>query len=359
MNTVNLSEIYNALPEPIIVIDKTYHIYTLNQATQNFSKNNFQNSNLCYKFLYNREEPCPYCPLQTLSKNPTLSLENIFPKNGLEVIILHKREEQNETFLLNFLPLFTEEKKFLLIEIIKNITKQKEKENEDLRIRNLASLGVMVSGVAHELNNPLTGINLTLQNLKKELTTIQNPKIWEKINSIENDLNRTSYIVTEIINFAKPKKTNKSFCDIRETIDRAKESIEKAYPKLCESIEWEIIQETENTNFYFDQMKMERLFINLFRNSIQAIDYKKGKIIIEIKKKKGKLQITVEDNGGGIEPEIIEKIFDPFFSGRSDGGGTGLGLSIAHSVVVEHGGKISAKSYNDKTKFIIVFPLDN
>ena len=79
---------------------------------------------------------------------------------------------------------------------------------------------------------------------------------------------------------------------------------------MCEKVTWEIIHENNNT-FFFHPLKIERLFINLFRNSIQALDYRSGKIVVEIRKKKNFCKITVEDNGGGIPEEIIDKIFDP------------------------------------------------
>jgi signal transduction histidine kinase len=351
--------IYDALLEPVVLISERFELKELNKAAHAFSDPDKSNSQKCYEKLYGRDDFCPYCPLQSLKKNPNLNPANFFHRGSIEITILHKKMDKNEPFQLFFIPIEGEKGDFHILEIIRNISKQREKEDETLRMRNLASLGIMVSGVAHELNNPLTGINMTLQNLRKDIDLNSNPQIWDKLLDIEKDLKRASSIVTEIIGFAKPKKINKIFSEIHKTIQSAKENIERLFPKLCEHIEWQITRETESLSFYFDPGKLETLFINLFRNSIQAIDYKKGKISIEIKRKKNNnIQIVVEDDGGGIPEDVIAKIFDPFFSNRSDGSGTGLGLSIAHSIVTEHAGKINVKSYENKTRFIISLPME-
>ncbi|MCE9501949.1 MAG: HAMP domain-containing histidine kinase, partial [Leptospira sp.] len=118
---------------------------------------------------------------------------------------------------------------------------------------------------------------------------------------------------------------------------------------------WEIECE-ENTIFYFNPVKIERLLLNLFRNSLQAFDYNSGTIRVEVRKTKNWHYIIVEDNAGGISPNIIDKIFDPFFTNKKSTAGTGLGLSICHSIVREHKGKINVKSFDRKTRFSISLP---
>ncbi len=356
-----LQAILDSISEPIVLIDEDYRLVRVNYATLVFvgaEKFSSVIGKKCYSTLYNRENICPYCPIISYlqknknNENPTSTIE-------LDTQILLRKNEKTENIYISFFPFRQKEgTAFSFVEKISNITKEKEKEEENLRLRNLASLGIMISGVAHELNNPLTGINLTIQNLSKEISKDASPSVKEKINSIEHDLKRASSIVSDIISFAKPQKIAKTYSDISETIYKAKETIERLYPGLCSSVSWEINRENE-TEFYFNAMKMERLFINLFRNSIQAIDYKKGKIAIEIKKKKNNYQIVVEDNGGGISSDIIDKIFDPFFTNKKDGIGTGLGLSVSHSIVKEHGGKINVKSYDNKTRFIISIPASD
>lgn len=351
---INFEDIFQIFPDPIFLIDQNLNILGFNAKGKEFIEQIYS-AEKCYKIIYDRETICPYCPLKEFGKIKERNPRNLFHKQGNEITTLHRKKETNLTLSISFLPMETEP--FYFLEIIKNITKQKEIEDENLRIKNLASLGIMISGVAHELNNPLTGISLTIQNLRKEQCILNNSSVFEKIESIEKDIKRADRIIQDIISFARKPKLVKSRTDIRETIERAKEFVQKAYPKLCENVDWEVIRE-EQFEFYFDSSKLERVFINLFTNSIQAIDYKKGKIKIEIKRKKNNCQIIVEDNGGGIHSEIIDKIFDPFFTNKTNHHGTGLGLSICHTIIREHGGRIIPKSFDDKTRFIISLPIE-
>jgi signal transduction histidine kinase len=360
-STQELLSILDGIHDPIISIDKNYSIHRMNLAAKNFSELNFENdlfSHPCYTTLYGRQNICPFCPLQKLpnQNNREIDLQAI-PTRGFQFQILLKIKEKNESLSLSFLPISKDGMITGFIEKIVNITKFRDKEEENLRMRNLASLGVMISGVAHELNNPLTGISLTLQNLQKNLNTYKPVDVSERLGIIQRDLNRASNIVMDIISFAKTEKIKFTYSDIKDTIDKARETVERLYPTMCEKVTWEIIHENNNT-FFFHPLKIERLFINLFRNSIQALDYRSGKIIVDIRKKRGFCKITVEDNGGGIPEDIIDKIFDPFFTERKNGGGTGLGLSVCHSIIKEHNGKINVKSFNNKTKFIISLPFE-
>jgi signal transduction histidine kinase len=358
-----LQSILDSITEPIILIDKKYEIRRANRATLELpnSKNydSIEGKN-CYEVLFQRSSVCPYCPLNKAGnsseklRGPNLEA---MPKLGVSTEILLKFDGKNEILDLSFFPIESEDGIYSFVEKISVITKVKEKDEENLRMRNLASLGIMVSGIAHELTNPLTGIGMTLQNLQNNLEKYDLTNISERLQIISDDLQRASLIVADIISFAKQEKIKLTNSDIVETVIKARETVERLYPALCESVAWEFIREKE-TRFYFNPLKMERLFINLFRNSLQALDYTQGKISIEIKRKKNNCQIVVEDTGGGIEAEVIDKIFDPFFTNKKDGEGTGLGLSVCHSIVKEHGGRINVKSFDGKTRFIISIPID-
>ena len=146
-----------------------------------------------------------------------------------------------------------------------------------------------------------------------------------------------------------------TLADLVEVIYKAKETVQRLYPDLSKNISWDINADDEYI-FYFNPFKIERLFLNLFRNSLQAFDYSKGYIRVDVKKKKNSTIVTIEDNAGGIPENVVDKIFDPFYSNRKEGTGTGLGLSICHSIVKDHNGKINVKSTDDRTKFSISIP---
>lgn len=350
-----LEAIYDVVQDPLALIDSEFNIQRANLATIRFAKRNqFDEllSKKCYQILYQRTDVCPYCP-----KLNTRWKEGKNPGSGpITREIFFRTEEKKQTLQLEFYPYPKQEDLFWMVEKISDVTKQREKEEESFRMRNLASLGILISGIAHELNNPLTGISLTLQNLKANWQN-QNPEQIEKrLDMIKNDISRAAIIVSDIISFAKTDKVKITLGEIVDTIHRAKDTVIRLYPHLSKNVQWTITSEQEY-QFPFHPGKMERLFLNLFRNSLQAFDYRPGKINVDLRKTKNMLHIIVEDDAGGIPDAIIQKIFDPFFTNNKSGTGTGLGLSICHSIVKEHDGSISVKSLDKRTRFTISFPL--
>lgn len=362
-NELYCMDIVNSISEPLIYIDENYNIIYHNPSVFEFSRLTKEDSFVgkkCFEVIYGREEKCPYCP--RIQDNQELSLNELFQKNsnGKREAkyreILYKNKNQTQNLYLDFYPVEHEDSVIGIIEKISDITSIKEKEEESLRMRNLASIGILVSGIAHELNNPLTGINLTLQNLQNNLQKLSLDFIEKRLQMIRSDVNRAALIVSEIISFAKPEKIKLSKGDIYETIEKAKENIQRLYPVLSKNVLFQINIEP-NTYIPINSFKMERVFQNLFRNSLQAFDYRSGYIRVDSRKTRNMIHIIVEDNAGGIPKNIIDKIFDPFYSNNKQSSGTGLGLSIVYAIIREHNGSISVKSFDDKTRFTISLPL--
>ncbi|WCL48301.1 LIC_12097 family sensor histidine kinase [Leptospira sp. GIMC2001] len=357
---IELESLLDGISDPLFQIGLDFRIKIANKSTKDFSNQNYPLMNqLCYEAIYGREEICPYCPM--LEGNSTIPMEKVFTKknNGKFLSksreILFKKKERTQNLYIDFFPVEKNGILTSIVEKISDITSIKEKEEESLRMRNLASIGILVSGVAHELNNPLTGISLTLQNLQNSLKTSSIEFIEKRLEMIRNDASRAAMIVSEIISFAKSDKLKVSQGDICETITKARENVVRLYPVLSKNIEWQL----EFENHYllpFNPFKLERVFLNIFRNSLQAFDYRKGFIRIEVRKTKNMLHVIIEDNAGGIPQKIIDKIFDPFYSNNKQSNGTGLGLSICYSIIKEHNGNIIVKSYEDRTRFTISIP---
>ncbi|TGN18189.1 PAS domain-containing sensor histidine kinase [Leptospira idonii] len=352
-----LEAIYDVVQDPLVLIDSDYRIQRANLATIKFAKNyNFEDvlDKPCYEILYQRTDVCPYCPTIN-ARNKEQSGVKTQP-NPTSREIFFRMEEKKQTLQLEFYPYPKNEGEYWIVEKISDVTKQKEKEEESFRMRNLASLGILISGIAHELNNPLTGISLTLQNLKANWQNATHEQIEKRLDMIKNDISRAAIIVSDIISFAKSDKVKATLGDIIDTINRAKDTVVRLYPHLSKNINWKLVYDHEY-QFPFHPAKMERLFMNLFRNSLQAFDYRPGEITIDVRKTKNWIHIIVEDDAGGIPESIIQKIFDPFFTNNKSGTGTGLGLSICYSIVKEHDGNITVKSSEQKTRFTISFPV--
>jgi signal transduction histidine kinase len=347
-----LRNILDALIFPVIAVDNQFKVIRLNKAAldrSNIPAFHEAIGHPCYRILYDRTSICPYCPKfsdNTESKN-----------SGTVEKIIHEHTKSGEEKTLRLLFHKMDSERLNFLETIEDITQQRELQEESVRMERLAAIGTMIAGIAHELNNPLTGIGLTLQNLKANVSTMTENEILKRLNLLGKDLDRASRVVTDILTFGRPGEIKLSPGDIIQVIKRAIANVQRLYPVLSRRVEWVMEGETEIITD-INPEKLERVFINLFKNSLQALDYNKGTIQLDIKKTNKWAHIIIEDDAGGIPKDMINKIFHPFFTASADNRGTGLGLSICHSIITEHRGKIRVRSFGRQTKFFISLPLE-
>ncbi|MBW7859279.1 MAG: HAMP domain-containing histidine kinase, partial [Leptonema sp. (in: Bacteria)] len=315
------------------------------------------------RLIHNRAEICPFCPLENEWKNAfsetteVNETEDNRPYRVIEKIISKTVGGVEKSFKITFILIRTNS--IRIVEMIEDITAERERQEEMLRLENLAAMGTMVSGVAHELNNPLTGISLTLQNLLANITSMAYSDVLKRLQSIQKDLSKASRIIQDILSLARPGLKENHPVLLLRLIEKAKENTIRLYPVLSRKINFEI-RSADDFVVRADTDKIERLFFNLFRNAIQAYDYKEGSIRVELKRLRGSVVIIISDNAGGIPPDILKRIFVPFHSGQRTGRGTGLGLPICLSIVKEHGGRMKIRSKDGQTFFFISLPrIDN
>jgi len=243
-----------------------------------------------------------------------------------------------------------------LLAVIRDITERKKVEQQALVNAKLASVGELVSGVAHEINNPLTGIIGYAQLLADRQDIPQNVK--DDLQKIYEESQRTVRIVQNLLRFARQYKPEKSLVDINELLERTLEL--EAYKLRTSNIELSIKLVANLPLILADYNQLQQVMVNVMTNAQQAIaeTKRKGKITLTTEAVNGCVRISVADNGAGIEPENMIKIFDPFFTTKPEGSGSGLGLSVCHGIVTEHGGNIYAESTPHKgTTFIIELPI--
>ena len=345
--------ILDALPQPMICIDDDFKVVRLSRSSLEFIGTDSSSAigDHCYRLLYNRESICPYCPVQNeWADRP--GVINTAP-SSIEKIIQTREAEEEKSYRLSFTRVGGP--RIQIMEMIEDITGQREKQEETMRMEKLAAIGTMISGVAHELNNPLTGMELNLQNLVANLPTMNVQEVTKRLTMVRKDLNRAARVVQDILNFSRIEELQLSRADMNMVVQRAKANVLRLYPVMSRKVEWRLYA-GDDVTFYYNAEKMERLFINLFKNSIQALDYGEGYIRFNMKSTNNVAHILVEDNAGGIAPDDLKYIFNPFYTNSQNGRGSGLGLSICHNIVEEHKGKIQVQSSGGKTRFHIILP---
>jgi PAS domain S-box-containing protein len=238
--------------------------------------------------------------------------------------------------------------------IIRDITEQKRVGERILQMEKLSSLGGILSGVAHELNNPLTAIIgnaqlLTRKNIPGEYR--------DKLEIIQRESVRCTKIVSGLLAFAREHKPERRLININDIIMESHKLRE--YELRVDNVAMELVLSEDLPETAADPYQLQQVFINLINNAHDAVVKKGGgALTISSRHKNGKIHVEFADNGIGIPDENRKRIFDPFFTTKEVSKGTGLGLSIIYGIIAEHDGMIDVDSkLGEYTRFIIELPV--
>jgi PAS domain S-box-containing protein len=220
----------------------------------------------------------------------------------------------------------------------------------------LASIGELASGVAHEINNPLTGVIGYTQFLLDRKDIPDNVK--DDLNIINEGAQRVASIVKRLLAFARQTKPARTHVDINSLINDVLQL--RAYHFQANNITVATALDSALPITMADAGQLQQVFLNLIINAEteMKLAHNEGKLLITTEKAGNTIHVSFKDNGPGIPKENLEKIFDPFFTTREVGEGTGLGLSICYGIVKEHNGRIWAESERGKgATFIVELPV--
>lgn len=230
-----------------------------------------------------------------------------------------------------------------------------EKQKE---IEKRASLGFLISGVTHELNNPLNNISLTAETIREELTDLSKEELSEFVQDILTQSERAKHIIEDLLDFAGARKSQDMVkMDIINAIEEAVNLTANELRINNISLALDI-----SDRAYFIRgikNKIEEVFINIIVNAIQAMD---GKGQLKVRswpdERINYINIEITDTGHGIPRENLKNIFEPFFTTKEVGEGTGLGLSVSQGIIKDHNGTIEVESRTGiGTTFTIRLPL--
>jgi PAS domain S-box-containing protein len=248
--------------------------------------------------------------------------------------------------------------------IIMDISERKASEDQLLQSDKMASLGRMMSGTAHELNQPLNFIKLAASNLRENAVRgrLEAERFIPKLENVVAQVERASAILLQMRIFGRTSKEAPSAINIQHTAEAA---ILMAEPQM-ELDGTQLVTEVKASDIYVRALPvmLEQVLLNLFINANDAIhsrhdvgDSAEGEIKITIDRNERSAVIIVADNGPGIPPDVLPKIFEPFFTTKPPKEGTGLGLSISYGIIRDMGGVLRAKSSRKGAWFIIELPL--
>ena len=219
----------------------------------------------------------------------------------------------------------------------------------------LKALGTLLSGMAHELNNPLSTIQLSVQLLKRQ--SVLTDAVRARIDVVEEECQRAAKIIRELLVFARRQAPERRQVDLNEVLGAA---LKLQAPEFELNRIRVVTALDPLPRVWADPHQLQQVFLNLFSNATHAMKSTARDLVLRVLSTAhdGGVSIVVEDNGTGVPPEYLGRVFDPFFTTKGVGEGTGLGLSLSIGIVEAHGGRMSVENVpSTGARFTIRLPL--
>ncbi|MES0490590.1 MAG: HAMP domain-containing sensor histidine kinase [Leptospirales bacterium] len=352
-------EMANTLEYPVFIINSRRKIVNYNNKADALLESSQHKSTLCHKMIYDRNQICEHCTV--FSKNQ--DFESLYNAgfNTSKTLLNDKTVVANKYRPYSRHIIKSQTNDFYLIEGIK------QDENRAEIQERLITMGAISLTLAHEISNPITGLNLSVQSLHNLLARESGDtrdKVLQIAKLIEQDIQRASGIIVDIQNYSKPFSYSAKLTNVYQTLKIALEASLRIKPMLIPEIVWKW-QVPEAVCVIGNRRKLEQAFINLFNNCLEAFILiqkeapEAPKLEIHAEKiaegaDKGHIQIHILDNAGGINNDNLNKIFSPYYSTKTDH--TGMGLFIVQKIMNEHGGKVQHTSHGQSTVVEIILP---
>jgi signal transduction histidine kinase/sensor domain CHASE-containing protein len=263
----------------------------------------------------------------------------------------HRVNGHERMFVANILRMGEDEILFVLDDVTEERAKQERLHLTD----RLASIGEMAAGIAHELNNPLTGvIGLSQMLLDEEMSD----GAKEDLKLIYNEARRAAAVVRKLLTFGRQHPTERKAVQINAAVEDVLSL--RAYEQKVNNVRVTTRFDDHLPEIVADPFQMQQVFLNIVLNAEQAMTeaHKEGTLTITTERVDGNIKVSFSDDGPGISPENMRKLFSPFFTTKALGKGTGLGLSICYGIVTNHGGRIYAQSeLGEGATFMVELPV--
>ncbi|MCK5916250.1 MAG: transporter substrate-binding domain-containing protein, partial [Deltaproteobacteria bacterium] len=268
--------------------------------------------------------------------------------------VLRKHKEQLET-VVGERTRELQESNDKLEQRVEERTESLEKAHEQLRhAEKLSAIGQFSASIAHEINNPLTGISNVLARLQRKLKVEENEALM--LSMARDECDRMQRLIQDLQSFNRPSSGEKSLFDLQKTIESILRLSKKELSLHHVSVETHFSSVPTPVNAVEDQLK--QVLLNLLRNAIEAMPVAGGLITVATGRDEEFVSVTIHDNGSGISAEHLGQIFEPFFTTKSEVKGTGLGLSVSYNIIKSHGGELRVQSEPGKgTTFTLILPV--
>ncbi len=373
-NKEMLQMVFDGISDPLVMLGKSLEIVLLNKAASAYYHVELKGvvGKPCHQVFRGLSAKCQNCKIPSAvinDRHVILEREGFMDSSRIEQVVVYPiAEKENE--------------EGAAIIRINDITDEKMLQRQMVQTEKLAALGFLVSGVAHEINNPNSFISFNIPILKEYLNEIMSiiddyaeehenlelfgmtypefrKDVFKLMDNIENGSRRINIAVSNLRGISRTKeKTKMDWIDVKELIEKSVSICRSKINRMVKSFEVDIPEGLPE--IYTDSETIETVVINLLINAAQAIDKEDSWIRLNVTlddSSQNYLIIEVSDNGCGLDEKIKNNIFDPFFTTKPPGEGTGLGLTLCHNSIEKLGGRIGVDSVPDKgSTFRVTLP---
>jgi signal transduction histidine kinase/CheY-like chemotaxis protein len=343
----HVESIADSIPDGVILIDSSLHITSINPIAVE------QLTAITGKTL----GPDASLENTALAESAGRALSTQEKTDPIDISPVSDEEQGTRYFTVMAAPLTDLAEGSAAVIIIRDVTKEKRTHERLLQSEKMVSVGQLVSGVAHELNNPLTGImGFSQLLLAKDLDEATR----RDIETIHGEAERAAKIVQNLLSFARRRRADKEIVNLNVLLERVLEL--RNYDLRVKNIDVTLDFDPKLPETMVDANQIQQVFLNVIINAEQAIlaEHSEGKLTVQTRKDGDSIRITFRDTGPGMNAETRGRIFDPFFTTKDPGEGTGLGLTISYNIIEEHGGRIWVESEPGRgSTFVIQLPIEH
>lgn len=324
---------FDGMRDPIAIVDIDYNVV---RANRKFSERFLQHK--CHESFARRGAPCEGCPVPQ-------ALKEGIPQSG-------QIQVEGRLYQVHSYPVVLDEstRPTNIVNQYVDITQSRELYLRMLQSEKMGAIGMLAGNIAHELNNPLTGLRSLTQVLLQEAEEGSN--LQSDLVEIEKATARSQRIIKNLLDFSKGEDQPSEYISVDEVVERTLPMLKSA----LRTHRLEVDLQTLAYTVFVEPHLLQQVVFNLINNACQAMK-DPGRLSVRTYHDAGFIHVEIEDTGPGIPADIQRRIFEPFFTTKKEGLGTGLGLSMSKSVIEKFGGSIKFRNVEPQgTCFTIILP---
>jgi two-component system, NtrC family, sensor kinase len=333
---------FDAIVDPVLIVSPHFVIERANLAAARAVNQGVQEliGKKCYEVFAKRKDPCVGCPM-------VMGLKSHSPERNRLKPFVDQRE-----YVASAFPIHAKEGGDLGVAVLQyqDLSAIRKLEEQLVQSEKMAAMGLFASGIAHDINNPLSGVLAFAQLAMKDVDP--NSQTYADLKEIEASALRCKKIVEDLLLLAKPStQVERSMVDLGRLVERILPSLKVQWKNAGYSVKLDL---PKLTPVSVCESKFEQVFTNILTNAFQALNIG-GEISIRCGEDENSIFVEFKDNGRGIPKQHLKSIFDPYFTTKGHRGGTGLGLPICYNIVREHGGRIEVHSTEGKGSIFQIY----